>query len=198
MVRLPRCLASALPLCAVLMGLITPGASASSVSISTGTSGTTVSYQAAPNETNVISVSLTGTTYTIEDPNNVITDNGGTACTVAPGGHTATCTATAGFSATLGNLNDQVTVLTATPLGAISGEEGSDKVFGGPGVENVDGGLGNDEIRGGGGNDVIDGNGDPTGGPDDDILDGGNGNDRFETGVPPGGEPSRFSRTRRR
>src|SRR4051812_27859492 len=131
----------------------------------------------ATDETNTVTVTLSGGTYTIEDDAGM---GAGAGCEDnTPDPNTVTCPAApvASISADLGAGDDKFTSTVATPA-KIMGGAGLDDLSGGPGPDDLIGGPDNDKLRGGAGNDHLVGESTPmdtaTGQND---MDGGSGDD---------------------
>jgi hypothetical protein len=144
-----RILGIALAACLALAALGSAAAGAATVS----KSGSTLTYNAANNETNQTIVSLSGTTYTFSD--NGATVGVGSGCT-STGAHTATCAGAGitGITINSGNLNDLAWETAATPA-TVFGGDGNDTMIGGNGGDVLIGCLGNDTYNGGGGADTM-------------------------------------------
>src|SRR4051812_20366888 len=146
----------------VLAALLATAAQASTVT----ESGSTLTYQAAPGESNDLEVSVTGGNYVIEDPAAAIA--AGTGCTAAPPPAATTCTE-AGITQLRIRVDDENDVVdldstVAVPAGIDLGD-GDDLLFGD--------GSGGDDVQGGAGADHID----LGGGPAADVAHGGDGPD---------------------
>jgi Ca2+-binding RTX toxin-like protein len=129
-----------------------------------------VQYEAALGETNTVTINLAGGTYTVTDSAGIVAGSG---CAQVSGTQ-ATCPDAGVFRVTAEgrDLNDNITVNAAPPLGAVlHGGSGTDTLRGGPADDRFHGGDGNDTLRGGDGDDVFDG------GLGNDTLDGQNGSD---------------------
>jgi Ca2+-binding RTX toxin-like protein len=126
-------------------------------------------YTAAPGETNNLTISLSGSDYTLSDPGAAIT--GEPDCTSS--GNAATCPAAGiiGITVNAGDGNDTVRNTTSTPA-TLSGGDGVDLLEGGPGNDTLRGNKGVDTHNGGDGDDFIDSRGDQG-----DIVNCGPGND---------------------
>jgi Ca2+-binding RTX toxin-like protein len=133
---------------AVLAVLLVPQvANATTVSVVGGQ----LRVQGQPAEANRLTITASGTTYTVTDAGASVTPGAG--CSGTP----VTCTAvTNGFVVTAGDAGDEVQV-TATAAGTIDGGAGDDELQGGSGNEEISGGAGFDELRGGAGDDSFDG-----------------------------------------
>lgn len=153
-------------------------------------SGNTVTYSAAPGETNKITLTTTATGFKIADAVKITLVN-------APGfsapgaGKTATFTGTVPanlvVNVTAGDKNDTVNggKFTSGRLTAAGGL-GNDTITGTPANDVLNGGDGNDTIRGGGGNDEINGGVGTNklyGDVGDDTIRGGSGLDTIYGGV---------------
>jgi Ca2+-binding RTX toxin-like protein len=137
--------------------------------------GTTLTYIAADNETNDVTVTVAGGAYTIHDSGATITTSA--PCT-GSGINEVTCTGTVStLTVDVRDLDDEV-VLGAGTIGAtVSGGAGNDVLTGGAGIDTINGGADADHIDGGDGNDTINGD------AGDDALTGGAGNDVFNGGT---------------
>lgn len=133
---------------AVLAGLLVPQvANATTVSVVGGQ----LRVQGQPAQANRITISASGTTYTVTDAGASI--SAGAGCSGSP----VTCTAvTSGFVVVAGDAGDEVQVA-ATAAGSIDGGAGDDELQGGSGADEISGGAGFDELRGGAGPDSFDG-----------------------------------------
>jgi Ca2+-binding RTX toxin-like protein len=166
---------------AVALGAATPAA-ASTVQVSGGS----LTYVAAADETNNVTVSLSGGAFTVTDtgPGIVVTAAAGCA-SVTPS--TATCAEAnvEDIQFNLQNRDDTATVTAARPA-IFDGGDGNDTLTGGPLANVMSGGNGNDTLIGGplednmggnAGNDTLAGN------DGDDYLDDGEGNDTIDGGT---------------
>jgi Ca2+-binding RTX toxin-like protein len=148
--------------------------------------GTTVTFQANPGETNVVTVDETATDYRFNDTGAGLTAGAG--CTQV-NANTADCPKAAPVSVVMnmGDMDDDL----GTPFGptpdedpfTINGSEGADELRGTAAGDTVNGGDGNDQLLGQPGNDTVNGGNDNDylfGGLDDDDLHGNLGNDRLE------------------
>ena len=128
-----------------------------------------VFYAAGPGEVNNLTISLSGTDYSLADP--------GATITAAPAcvgmGSSVTCSATAiiGITVSAGDGADSVTNTTAT-RSTLSGGNGNDSLAGGSGNDILRGNQGVDTHSGGAGDDLIDARGDRG-----DVVSCGDGND---------------------
>src|SRR5919108_727568 len=129
----------------------------------------TLSYVADPNQTNNVTVTLLGTTYTVRDPGfpSMGDMDGSGGCSVI--GSTATCPASSVtmIRADTRDRDDSVLVSAAT----------DSVLFGGDGADTLTSDGGKDQLEGSNGNDVLDA------GAGDDLLDGGAGNDTLTGGA---------------
>ncbi len=144
-----RILGIALAACLALAAFGSAAAAAATVS----KSGTTLTYNAANNETNQTIVSLSGANYSFSDSGATVAVGSGCSST---GAHTATCAAAGitGITINSGNLNDLAWETAATPA-TIFGGDGDDTMIGGNGNDVLIGCLGNDTYNGGGGADTM-------------------------------------------
>jgi Ca2+-binding RTX toxin-like protein len=153
---------------ALLFGLFPAGAEAADVSVS----GATLLFAAAPNEANVLAVSLAAGTYTLTDTGAAVTAGAG--CTqVAPGQVTCPSAGLTALSIDVRDLDDSVAIGAGTVAATLTGGAGDDVLTGGGAVDTLNGGPDSDRLDGGAANDVLDG------GTGDDALDGGAGNDTY-------------------
>ena len=132
--------------------------------------GVDLEYAAAGGETNTVTISLAGGTYTVSDS---VAIAAGAGCTQA-GPNQVNCPSTGvrRVTATADDLDDRVTVTAASPSGSfIHGGPGNDQLRGGPKSDHIHGGGGVDRLFGEGGSDELDG------GLGNDTLDGGTGSD---------------------
>jgi len=142
----------AVGLVAALVGLFAPQvANATTVTVTAG--GLVVVGEGT--EANRITITASGTTYTVMDTGASI--DAGSGCA---GGGPVTCTlVTTGFVVQAGQGGDEVTV-TAGDDGQIDGGAGDDELRGGSGSDLIRGGSGVDELHGGAGPDLFDGGAD--------------------------------------
>jgi len=163
-------------LCAALFLTALGAAGTTAASASTASkAGNTINYVAAAGETNQAVISLSGATYTLDDPGATVTAGAG--CTRVDA-NTATCPSSGvtAISADVGNLNDVLWVTAAT-ASTLTGGDGNDTVIGNNAADVLIGCVGNDSLIGGGGADqLFDGFFNCSGGGND-SLDGGAGAD---------------------
>ncbi len=165
-----------------LTGLVAGPADASSAQIFSSGS---LYYQASTGETNTVTITYTGSSFTITDPGATITP--GTGCT---GSGTITCSAAGvtSISVSLSDGNDSALVNSPFRTYVDGGEgnddiatgSGSDSVYPGSGINNVATGDGNDYVAAVAGNDTINlgaGNDSTDPGLGNDDVRGGPGND---------------------
>ena len=144
-------------------------ASASTVDLDLGVDAS-CAYVAALGETNSVTISESGGTYTVNDSAGV---TAGAGCTQVSATQ-VTCPAAGVLRVTAEgrDLNDIITVSAAPRLGAVlHGGSGNDRLTGGPGPTAFTAAEGADRLMGGDGDDLLDG------GLDNDILDGQRGSD---------------------
>ncbi len=176
---------------------------AAAINVEIGDSGRSLFAFAQPGETNNVTVSRSGNTFTVNDSGAAIVP--GTGC-VAVNANQVTCGATGvgGIKISLGDMNDTGTIdasVTPMPLDSfysqdveMDGDLGEDLLNGGPNVSNtlnggfdfsftpdpsadvLHGGSLSDSLRGDGGADIM------TGGDSFDQFDGGDGNDTMTGG----------------
>jgi hypothetical protein len=144
----------------LLCGLSPAAVSASTASVDTQNKRLT--YTAGTGETNNVTFSLSGTTYTVTDSGAVISP--GTGCT-GVSSNQVTCSGTISFvGAGLGDMDDTATISGAvrswvdagTGNDRLQGGTASDWLYGNTGDDTLDGGTGADLLIGGGGNDLAD------------------------------------------
>ena len=122
-----------------------------------------VRVRAADGELNKLTLSHDAGTVTVGDATADL--NAGSGCAQV-GPREVTCAVTGGaprVEASLGDGDDEVTVLGALPVkldgdegdDTLRGGDGADKLDGGPGADHLDGGAGVDDYEGGGGDDEI-------------------------------------------
>ena len=143
-------------------------------------SGTTLSFAAADDEVNNLSVSLSGGVYTLEDLGNTPVTATGSCTQVDP--ETVTC-----VQGTIALLSldgrdraDTITVGPDTAPATIVGGAGEDRLTGGTANDTLTGAADADRLDGGAGTDTLNGDsGDDAlvGGPGPDVLNGGTGVD---------------------
>ncbi|MBO3739528.1 calcium-binding protein [Actinoplanes flavus] len=137
-------------------------------------------YKAGPSRRNVVVVTRTGRTITIDDR---VAIRAGKGCKAVKGDKTRVrCTPKAyqGVSVYLGSGDDRVTNRSDVPMVALGGS-GKDTLIGGPDTDLLQGGTGADRLYGQGGFDMLYGESGYdllVAGAGDDRLDGGTGNDR--------------------
>src|SRR5438067_2353622 len=174
--------------------------------------GPTLTYDAAPGESNRLTISSAGDTLTVTDTGATVT--AGPSCTSASSTK-PTCPAAgvAAMAVSTGDMNDTASVSGASMPTTFDDGPGNDTMTGGGAVDTFVAGAGSDTYRGGGGQDIVDyssrtapltvsldglagdgGAGDDAlsgdsnantlnGGPGDDALAGGGGNDTLSGGV---------------
>jgi Ca2+-binding RTX toxin-like protein len=169
---------------ALLFAALPATASAAIASRAPGSS-TLALQENLDDETNTVTVTLSGGVYTISDSAGM---GAGANCDDnTPDPDTVTCPAqpVASISADLGPGNDKFTSMVATPA-KVMGGPGTDDLTGGPGADELIGGPDSDTLHGGGGNDVMKGEtvaGDA--GTAANTMDGGSGNDTMDGGAGP-------------
>lgn len=116
--------------------------------------GSTLSYRAAAGQTNNLSITTGGSTFTVSDSGANIA--AGTGCTQVTA-TSATCPATGiqRIDVRAGDNADTVNV-SAAVTASIYGEAGNDTLIGGSADDSINGGTGADSIDGGGGADTAD------------------------------------------
>jgi Ca2+-binding RTX toxin-like protein len=155
---------------------VVPGsASAATVSLSEGgdEEAATLTYTAAPGETNRPNVTVTGSTAEVNDPGTNLTPGAGCTPVNAKRVTCALKNATARIqevSATLLDENDRFNVTGARS--DVDGGTGNDNLRGGEQADSLRGGGGNDDLDGGAGPDTLS-DGDTTGAANRDDIDGG-------------------------
>jgi Ca2+-binding RTX toxin-like protein len=114
--------------------------------------GSTLDYEAAPGEVNSVTVSLSGSQYTIRDTISAITPGSG--CSAVDTSE-VTCDATGVSSVHVdtNDMDDTVSQTSSLPS-TIEGGPGNDTLTGGPGDDTLDGGTGADLLAGGAGTDL--------------------------------------------
>ncbi len=162
-----------------------------------GLAGPTISYTAAKNQSNDVTVAKSGKKFTITDRGvkGSIPVSSGCRLSKASGPSKTEVCATKGvdrFEFRLGNRDDTLNLRVVKPA-SIFGEAGddvltggrrSDSIDGGRGADRIDGRKGNDTLTGGKGEDDLaggKGNDTITGGPNDDHIVGGKGNDTLQS-----------------
>jgi Ca2+-binding RTX toxin-like protein len=159
-------------LTAVLVLAAPAAAQASDVSLVGGV----LTYVAADNEANAVTLSLAAGTYTFGD---AVAVTPGTGCSQA-GPDGATCSATGVTSVSI-DVRDEADTVTLSAAATVYGGAGDDQLFGGPGVDTLNGGADDDRLDGGAGNDNLNGDsGDDTfagTGAGNDVFTGGSGTD---------------------
>lgn len=159
--------------------LTTASVMASTVSVSGGQ----LTYTAASGEFNDVTITLSGSTYTVADPGGSIANPAGAGCTWV-NAHTATCTGVTNLAVTLGDQPDKLHNNTSTPMNATGGTH-NDQIWGGGGVDIINGDDDNDIIHGNGSGDLLvggSGNDSLFGEAGVDYLNGGTGADTLEGG----------------
>jgi Ca2+-binding RTX toxin-like protein len=136
-----------------LLCLVPTGALASNVQ----TRIKRVFYDAAPGEINNLTISLTGTDFTLSDSGATIAAL--PACTAAGGSATCASAGIIGITVSGGDGADSIANMTATKS-TLSGGDGNDSLEGGTGDDTIRGNQGVDTHSGGAGNDFIDARGD--------------------------------------
>ncbi|HMJ10223.1 MAG TPA: calcium-binding protein [Polyangiaceae bacterium] len=151
----------------------------SALASSASVSGGVLTYTAGANETNSVVVTLSGSTYTINDTGATITPPFGSGCS-SVNANTVTCTGTiVQIVAQLGNLHDAFWNTTSTPMN-VAGGDNNDTIVGGAGADIINGDAGDDKLYGAGSGDLLMGGNDFDqiwGGPGVDYLNGGAGPD---------------------
>ncbi len=150
-------------------------------------SGTTVYFNALLGKANVVIITISGRTVTLDDS---VPLKAGKGCKAVRGDKTkvkcTTAKKTAGLNVALGDKNDTVKNKTAVPM-LVDGGAGNDTINGGSAKDEIIGGAGNDKLHGLGGademygdagNDIVHG-----GAGDGDILEGGPGADTINGGL---------------
>jgi Ca2+-binding RTX toxin-like protein len=149
---------------------------ASAMAASASVSGATLNYTAGNNETNMVLITLSGSTYTINDSGASISPGSG----CSGSGSTVTCTGSiTTITVGLGNNGDQLWNMTNTAMNATGGS-GNDTMVGGGGVDVLNGEGDNDIIHGRGSSDLLTGEAGTDqlyGGDAADYLNGGTGTD---------------------
>jgi Ca2+-binding RTX toxin-like protein len=159
---------------------------ASTVSVSSGS----VTYQAAKDEVNNLTVSLNTGVLSFRDTGAAVTAGAG--CTQV-GAHLATCPQSSDTGVYLGNKADRLAITADIGSTFTFAGKGNDTLIGGPGNDEFFGQNGSDTLRGGGGDDLLsagnlDGSDSP--GAENQVF-GGDGNDRLDGSV--SGGRSQFS-----
>ena len=183
-----------------------PAASAGTASVADGK----LTFEAAPGELNRVTVTQSGSDFTVRDAGAAVTAGAG----CSGGGESATCT---GAQSVVARLADGEDVFELAPGGSapvsaeggigddvlrgaggndeIRGGDGNDSLEGAGGVDRLHGEAGTDTLQGGDGNDLLDGATGPDtltagdgsdsllGGDGDDLLEAGKGNDSLDGGV---------------
>ncbi len=178
---------------------LAPGASAGGVSVS---SGDTLRFQGGAGETNTVTISHSGTAYTVTDTTTALTPGFGCVALTA---NSATCSDAdiEQFDVELGDLNDSATLDATVPDlgGSVLGDAGNDTLNAGQNIRRgtyvggteddiLNGSAGSDRLIGGDGADQLRGNGEGDsldGGDGADLMDGGDGEDRLDGGSSPDG-----------
>ena len=140
-------------LCALVVPLVLLAVPAVAQAASVEVAGQVLRFRAAANESNVVTVSRSGSQFTVVDTG-VTTLAAGLGCTAT--GNQASCSASGVLrvSVLTANHNDIVT-LTAATEGTIEGGTGNDTLTGGPLADGIVGGEGSDVLNGGGGSDTM-------------------------------------------
>jgi RTX calcium-binding nonapeptide repeat (4 copies)/Bacterial Ig-like domain len=137
--------------------------------VSVGSNGE-LSFQAAVNVANALTISGDGPVTVMDTADPV---NAGTGCT-AIDASTASCEGVSKITVNARDGNDVVTILSGGFISAVNGQDGDDTLNGGPGVDLLRGRAGNDTLTGNDGNDVL------TGDAGNDLMSGGSGADRAD------------------
>jgi len=148
---------------AVVTFLTAAPAMASTVSVG---SNSELSFQAASNIPNAVTISGDGP-VTVTDTADPISP--GTGCT-AVDGNTVSCTGADKITVNARDRDDVVTIQ-SNLFSSVNGQDGDDTLNGGPGISLLRGRTGNDTLNGNDGNDVL------TGDAGNDIISGGSGTD---------------------
>ncbi len=164
---------------ALLAGVVVLLAAAPAAEAADATlTGTTLTFVAADNETNNVTVTVGGGAYTIHDGGAAITPAG--AC-ASSGPNDVTCTGSVTvLSIDVRDLDDHITLGAGTVGATLTGGAGDDELLGGSGADTIFGGADADRLDGGAGIDTLNGDaGDDTliGGLNADALNGGTGTD---------------------
>lgn len=182
---------------------------AAAINVEIGDSGRSLFAFAQPGETNNLTVSRSGDSFTVTDTGAAIVPGAPECVAVNPNQVTCAATGVGGIKISLGDMNDRGTIdasVTPMPLDSfysqdveMDGDAGEDILTGGPNVSNtlnggfdfsfvddvsndvLTGGAESDSLRGGAGNDIL-----TAGDGSFDNLDGGDGNDQMSGG--PGGD----------
>lgn len=138
---------------AVLLAVLALPLSASAATVTK--SGSTLSYVAGPGESNDVTVSLAGDTYTVSEQGSGVTVTSGGGCQVT--GSSATCPAggVGLLDIQLGDQSDSVKIL-ARMSSRLAGGDGNDTLTGGEATDTLIGGPGADALTGGAGLDILD------------------------------------------
>ena len=150
-------------------------------------SGTTLSFTAAPGESNDLVITFNAGTNTFNVNEVSLNVTAGAGCSAVVGDPTRVTCALAGATAVnvdLGDENDDFGAGGLTTPITVTGGAGSDKIDTGSGADTITGGDGDDDLGGGAGNDTVTGGAgqdDLSGGADNDTLLGEEGNDLLRT-----------------
>lgn len=141
---------------AALITLVTGVSLVNAAATSTvGVNGGVLEFVAGDGQDNDLTVSLSGSAYTITDTAAALAP--GTGCTAVTANQ-VTCDSTGVTSLSLSGLdgNDTLRTTASTPA-MIDGGDGDDTLTGGSGADSLNGGDDDDVIEGSAGNDVLDG-----------------------------------------
>jgi Ca2+-binding RTX toxin-like protein len=165
-------------ICVVPLGL-----ASSALGATVALNGATITYTAAPDEVNLLTIDQTGGNITFDESVISITDgDGGAGCTVTAGNAACPQGGVTSIVINMGDEDDSVNAFSPNILVPVSGSlgDGDDGISGTKNNDSIDGGPGNDQFFGSDGNDTFNGgqgSDGARGGLGNDVLHGNDGSD---------------------